>query len=289
MLQFRPPLNFMQKSIRVGQLHPRKLEDVDLYYLRAGSPKLSEELLQLFRTLSANEWEAEMLMASPSVPITLTSRNELTAKVKWAMALKMKIDETPSGPACPPLTRFERDAHIYREGEVNILIQVHKELSREIKYMTQHDGVMNLRDVVGYFPRFQEAVESVFGDLEDMPDYGTDDIVFIIGICKWWLQFSKDKHSIQQDFHPYFESLTSLYPMDKILDDVESEELNELYGQIFPTAAEVAPNEFGSREWTLQLLAWGKRVYLEEVVRLPNTGPMEDHWIVRHIPVPELK
>ena len=264
MLKLKPQLNPIQQAIRDQQILAK--DDSGIYHLKVDASSPPTQLVQLFRILVANQRELKLLMGAPAQP--LKGRNEITAKVKILNSLMMKLEGSlrisPSlDEAEPRISHFAAYCTDFRKGQIKILQSVIAKFEDEVNELCSQSDLYSFEDLTQPYRRFRKAIASCFGDIKDRGP-GMDGVVFILAICNFLLKNQVDESALGHQLGRLLED----YPMDLQGDEDEEARVRDLYDDIFPAAATVAPKVFDGDRWTIQLLRWGTRVYQGEVIKL---------------------
>lgn len=276
LLKLNPPLDPVRAAIRREQIDIK--DDNGIYYLTARCPTPPTGLLQLFRIMVANELELEILRNYPKHSIM--GRNELAAKTQILRSLCGKCkNHIIWGPAeeedetTEPT--FKRYATIFRKGQIGILEAAISRLETEIAELCSLYKLYTSDNLAQPFRKFRWAIENCFGDSEDQVESGMDQVVYILAICNALLE-----HQAGHDlFIDLIGRLLKHYPMGVESDEEEEARIQGLYEDVIPAAANLAPEVFDDKRWSVDLLRWGARVYQEEVVKVFKDGGEKDFLI----------
>ena len=272
MLKLNPSLDPVREAIRREQID---LENDGIYYLTAGCPTPPTSLLQLFRIIVANKWELEMLRNYPKRSII--GRNELAAKTQILRSLNAKCKNhlilgTAAGEAETKEPTFKRYATIFRKGQIGILEAAISRLETEIAELCSLYELYTIDSLTLPFRKFRWAIEKCFGDSGNQVESGMDQVVYMLAICNVLLE-----HQVGNCFFSeLIGKLLKHYPMGIEGDEEEEVRIRELYEDIIPATADVAPKVFGDKRWSFDLLRWGARVYQEEVIKVFKDGGEND-------------
>lgn len=272
MLKLKPPLDSVRQAIRDEQISTK--DDVGTYHLGVNDQALPIELVQLFRAIVANQWELEVLQNSPKNPIL--GRNEIAAKTQILRSLQMKLStHSRKREATDDKTsesQFSNYATIFRNGQIKILRSAILRLQDELDELYSLCLLVPLEELTRPYGRFSEAIETCFGDSDDRVASGMDEIVFMLAICNLLLENQKGSSFLA----PQVEELLKHYPLDITGSREEEARVKQLYDDLFPAVAEACPKVFGGNRWTFDLLRWGSRVFLGEILKILVDGDEDD-------------
>lgn len=265
LLRFSPSLTSSQQSLYALQPpHPTP----GLYHLspRNHTPESPSiypaALLNLFHILTALPHELSLLHSNPSSQPT-TLRNTLSTHSQLLLAIRQKLCKIPRT-TTPPQNSKQVSALHYRDGQLAILTSAIQESAAILKTAIASGKFVTLQSALLSSPAFNRAVESCFGtsDLLELQDSQQDEIVLMLYICHLRL--------ITQLPPPP----AACYPKQQQKQGEEEEEeepqevMKQLYADIFPSAANAAPEIFGGEAWTEELLAWGMKTYMDHGVTI---------------------
>jgi len=276
MLKLKPALDSVQQAIRDQQLSAK--DDVGTYYLGVDDPTPPVELVRLFRVMVANQWELEVLQNSPKDPIL--GRNEIAAKAQVLRSLEMKLSTHSYGRQATEddkmgKSQFGNYATIFRNGQIKILRSAIMRHQDELNELYSRCLLVSLEELTRPYRRFSKAIENCFGGPDDQAASGMDEVVFMLAICNLLLENQKGSSFLA----PQVKELLKHYPLNIAGSREEESRVKQLYDDLFPAVAEACPKIFGDNRWTFDLLRWGSRVFLGEVLKLLVDG-YEDDFLV---------
>jgi hypothetical protein len=259
-LRLAPPiLSAKQAAIRARQPQPLL---PDVYHLTAQSPHLPETLTSLFHLITASSSDLELLFKNPCSP---SIRNELMAYSHLHHALKHKLQPLQLPLPAVPETPAQRAAEIYRTGQRAILEAARAECQLLICMLLAcySDTLITLESALGD-KLFADAVERTFGscDVTELEQAGHDDLVFVLYLC--WKASAGDQWAVDVD-----------------------KDTQVTFDDLFPAAAESAPEVFGGDLWTAETLARGMAVYRNQGILVNLTTPRGDKALYI-VPLPQV-
>lgn len=268
LLKFLPALSGGQLHLRRRQILEE--QDTGLYHLHKSSPHPPLPLIHLFHILVANPREIEILQQNPTIEI-VSLRNEVATKKQLVFALNAKYNRI-SDERENPHTNAEQFITIYRRGQCDILLDALTMLRNETKQIMSRPEVYPLAQLLLEQP-FRDGIEACFGDIGELAENGLEDKVFVLGLCRKYLDSLRNSNR-QDNWSRFFEKMGNAYSEHiQTGEGGESQgEAEEFYDDMFPAAAEAAPEVFGDGggAWTVGLVTWMMKIYQGEVIEINN-------------------
>lgn len=308
-LKFTPPLSGAQKKVRRMQVS--EADDKGIYYLHSTNRYPPEQLIQLFHILVAIPREYQILQNCPTSEV-VTLRNELASKLQLLNALEAKsarIYRSERELVAENGNKTHEYILTYRNEQLEILSSVIAQLEAEIAAYQRKPEAITLPRLLAQDKTFRDAIEVCFGDLETIRQEGLEDRVFVLGLCWKYLQ-SPVKSAFNNSASPlsrtiqnessssshsnktlapstrwprFFTKMWDFYlnPINADPGDVTEtgvtegaqEEALSLFEDLFPAAADAAPEVFGNHlqgpgGWNAELIRDVTRFYQWEGIEV---------------------